>query len=108
MSTLSTHILDISTGRPAAGVTVRLMQAEQAIASQITDGNGRIGEFTRAALAPGRYRLVAETGEWFAANGRETIFSCAQIDFIIAGTAEAHFHLPFLIAPGGWSTYRGS
>lgn len=108
MSTLSTHILDISTGRPAAGVTVRLVCDEKIIASQITDDNGRIGEFTPAALAPGRYRLVAETGEWFAANGRETIFSCAQIDFAIAGTAEAHFHLPFLIAPGGWSTYRGS
>lgn len=108
MITLSTHILDISTGRPAAGVTVRLVCDEKIIASQITDGNGRIGEFTPAALAPGRYRLVAETGEWFAANGRETIFSCAQIDFAIAGTAEAHFHLPFLIAPGGWSTYRGS
>ena len=108
MSTLSTHILDISTGKPAAGVTVRLVCDEKIIASQITDGNGRIGEFIPAALAPGRYRLVAETGEWFAANGRETIFSCAQIDFAIAGTAEAHFHLPFLIAPGGWSTYRGS
>lgn len=108
MSTLSTHILDISTGKPAAGVTVRLMQAEQVIASQITDGNGRIGEFTLAALAPGRYRLVAEIGEWFAQRGRETIFPCAQIDFMISETAEAHFHLPFLIAPGGWSTYRGS
>ena len=108
MSTLSTHILDISTGKPAAGVTVRLLREEQAIASQITDGNGRIGEFTPAALAPGRYRLVAETGEWFAAGGRESIFPCAQIDFVLAGTAEVHFHLPFLIAPGGWSTYRGS
>lgn len=108
MSTLSTHILDISTGKPAAGVTVRLLRDEQVIASQTTDGNGRIGEFTPTALATGRYRLVAETGEWFAASGRETIFLRAQIDFVIAGTAEAHFHLPFLIAPGGWSTYRGS
>ena len=70
MTTLSTHILDISTGKPAAGVTVRLVRN--------------------------------------AAGGRETIFPCAQIDFVIAGTAGAHFHLPFLIAPGGWSTYRGS
>ena len=108
MNTLSTHILDISTGKPAQGVAVNLLRGGQSIASGITDEKGRIASLAPGKLTAGRYRLVAETGEWFAANGRETIFSCAQIDFAIAGTAEAHFHLPFLIAPGGWSTYRGS
>ena len=73
MSTLSTHILDISTGTPA-----------------------------------GRYCLTAETGAWFARAGRESVFTRAQIDFVVGEAAEDHFHLPFLIAPGGWSTYRGS
>ncbi|SFT55624.1 5-hydroxyisourate hydrolase [Kosakonia arachidis] len=107
MNSLSTHILDISSGKPAQGVTVYLLLDEQTVASGVTDANGRIGEFS-SSLTPGHYRLVAHTGEWFAKRGVATLFPCAQIDFVIAQTAEEHFHLPFLIAPGGWSTYRGS
>ncbi|MDJ1656746.1 hydroxyisourate hydrolase, partial [Raoultella sp. Ech2A] len=59
-------------------------------------------------LTAGRYRLVAEIGDWFSRDGRETLYLKAQIDFAIAEDADEHFHLPFLIAPGGWSTYRGS
>ena len=59
-------------------------------------------------VEPGRYRLVAETGAWFSETGRDTLYPCAQIDFLIGETADEHFHLPFVIAPGGWSTYRGS
>jgi 5-hydroxyisourate hydrolase len=51
---------------------------------------------------------VAEIGAWFSETGRETIYPCAQIDFVTGETADEHFHLPFVIAPGGWSTYRGS
>lgn len=108
MTTLSTHILDISTGKPAAGVALRLEQGGQVIASGLTNANGRLGDFAPAPLPPGRYRLVAETGDWFAAKGLETPFPCAQIDFVIPAAADEHYHLPFLIAPGGWSTYRGS
>lgn len=107
MSSLSTHILDISTGKPAPGVTVHLASGEQVLAQGITDENGRIGAFC-VPLMPGRYRLVAQTGEWFAQQGVATLFPCVQIDFVIAEVADEHFHLPFLIAPGGWSTYRGS
>ena len=103
MSTLSTHILDISTGRPAQGVKVVLEREGALIARGATDENGRIGE-----LAPGHYRLSAEIGEWFTASGRETLYLSAQIDFAIREAAGGHYHLPFLIAPGGWSTYRGS
>lgn len=107
MSSLSTHILDISTGKPAPGVTVLLARDEHVLAQGITDANGRIGAFP-VPLTPGRYRLVAQTGEWFAKQDVVTLFPCAQIDFVVAQGAEEHFHLPFLIAPGGWSTYRGS
>ncbi|GJL37606.1 5-hydroxyisourate hydrolase precursor [Phytobacter ursingii] len=107
MSSLSTHILDISTGKPAPGVTVFLARDERVLAQGITDGNGRIGAFS-VPLTPGRYRLVAQTGEWFAQHDVATLFPCAQIDFVITEGVEEHFHLPFLIAPGGWSTYRGS
>jgi 5-hydroxyisourate hydrolase len=59
MSSLSTHILDISTGKPAPGVTVFLARDERVLAQGITDGNGRIGAFS-VPLTPGRYRLVAQ------------------------------------------------
>ena len=108
MSTLSTHILDISTGRPAQGVKVALEREGVLIASGITDDHGRIGALGTGPLAPGCYRLCAEIGAWFAACGRETLYLSAQIDFAIREAAGGHYHLPFLIAPGGWSTYRGS
>jgi len=108
MNTLSTHILDISTGKPAQGVVVQLSQGDKLIAKGITNDNGRIVDFVTEPLTAGRYLLVAEIGVWFAASGRETLYPIAQIDFVISETADDHFHLPFLIAPGGWSTYRGS
>ncbi|MBA7846501.1 hydroxyisourate hydrolase [Klebsiella sp. RHBSTW-00484] len=108
MSTLSTHILDISTGQPAQGIRVVLAREGVRIASGVTDNNGRIGAFGSGPMTVGRYQLTAEIGEWFAASGRETLYLNAQIDFAIREAADDHFHLPFLIAPGGWSTYRGS
>ncbi|MDR9891620.1 hydroxyisourate hydrolase [Pseudenterobacter timonensis] len=108
MSTLSTHILDISTGLPAEGVKVALEREGEQIALGVTDEKGRIGELGAGPLAAGRYRLIALIGEWFGASGRETLYPCAQIDFVIREAADEHYHLPFLIAPGGWSTYRGS
>ena len=107
MSTLSTHILDISTGTPAQGVTVHLEREGALVATGVTNGNGRIMEFV-PLLTAGRYRLVAQTGEWFAKQDVVMLFPCAQIDFVTGEAADEHFHLPFVIAPGGWSTYRGS
>ncbi|EPK3182820.1 hydroxyisourate hydrolase [Enterobacter kobei] len=107
MSTLSTHILDISTGKPAEGVTVHLERDGEIMATGVTNASGRITEFV-PNLAKGRYRLVAEIGKWFSDTGRETIYPCAQIEFVMGESADEHFHLPFVIAPGGWSTYRGS
>ncbi|KLP55271.1 5-hydroxyisourate hydrolase [Enterobacter genomosp. O] len=107
MSTLSTHILDISTGKPAQGVTVYLQQEGKTLATGVTNAQGRIPAFV-PSLPAGRYRLVAEIGAWFRDTGRDTLYPCAQIDFVTGETADEHFHLPFVIAPGGWSTYRGS
>lgn len=107
MSTLSTHILDISTGKPAEGVTVHLQQDGKTLATGVTNVQGRIAAFV-PSLPAGRYRLVAEIGVWFSDTGRETIYPCAHIEFVTGKTADEHFHLPFVIAPGGWSTYRGS
>ena len=100
MSTLSTHILDISTGTPAEGVTVSLSREGETLANLVTNAQGRIAAFSAAPLPAGRYCLTAETGAWFARAGRESVFTRAQIDFVIGEAAEDHFHLPFLIAPG--------
>lgn len=111
MSQLSTHILDTSLGKPAVNVAIRLEQlvAEswKAIAQGVTDVDGRLKDFTEEPLVAGRYRLTAEIGEYFAATQRETLYPCAQIDFVIA-QSDGHYHLPFLISPWSWSTYRGS
>ncbi|BAS35479.1 hydroxyisourate hydrolase [Klebsiella pneumoniae] len=108
MSTLSTHILDISTGTPAEGVTVSLSREGETLVTLVTNAQGRIATFSAAPLPAGSYCLTAETGAWFTRAGRESVFTRAQIDFVIGEAADDHFHLPFLIAPGGWSTYRGS
>lgn len=111
MSTITTHILDTALGKPAAGVAVSLEQrcpeGWLPTAQGCTDRDGRIGDLTPTPLAPGHYRLTAEIGDYFAAGGRDALYVSAQIDFVIPA-AGSHFHLPFLISPWSWSTYRGS
>jgi 2-oxo-4-hydroxy-4-carboxy-5-ureidoimidazoline decarboxylase len=70
----------------------------------------RPGAHRRVRSLSARGPLSAGGGDraWFSDTGRETIYPCAQIDFVTGETADEHFHLPFVIAPGGWSTYRGS
>jgi len=70
MNSLSTHILDISTGKPAQGVTVTLLRAGQCLATAVTDDHGRIAELAPGALKVGGYQLIADLGEWFARDGR--------------------------------------
>lgn len=108
MSTLSTHILDVSTGKPAQGVAVTLLHEGEVIASGTTDAQGRISAQVFGECDAGRYQLVAELGDWFARHERDTLYVQAQIDAVLSSAADEHYHLPFLIAPGGWSTYRGS
>ncbi len=75
MSTLSTHILDISTGTPAEGVTVSLSREGETLANLVTNAQGRIATFSAAPLPAGRYCLTAETGAWFArAGARERLY----------------------------------
>ncbi len=102
MSTLSTHILDISTGTPAEGVTVSLSREGETLANLVTNAQGRIATFSAAPLPAGRYCLTAETGGVVCPHrGASSVFTRAQIDFVIGEATDDHFHLPFLIAPGG-------
>lgn len=111
MSTVSTHILDTALGIPAAGVAVSLARKRNAgwlpVAQRCTDANGRIAGLTPEALPPGLYCLTAEIGDYFAASEREALYVSARIDFKLPESG-GHYHLPFLISPWSWSTYRGS
>ncbi|MGQ0648467.1 MAG: hydroxyisourate hydrolase [Gemmatimonadaceae bacterium] len=109
---ISTHVLDTSRGRPAAGVAVTLEHlagdAWDAISSTATDGDGRVRELlTSGTLRVGRYRLVFATTEYFARQGATTFYPAITIEFDVIDAAEK-YHVPLLLSAFGYSTYRGS
>lgn len=105
---LSTHVLDAVRGRPAAGVAVTLERRDGAgwvpVTAGRTDGDGRLRWDTE--LAPAAYRLTFDTGGWFAASGTEGFYPEVPIVFTVTGTG--HHHVPLLLSPYSYSTYRGS
>jgi 5-hydroxyisourate hydrolase len=107
MSQISTHILDTSVGRPAPGVAVVLSHGDEVIASGVTDADGRLMELGPDRLDAGTYRLRFATGDYFQRDGRETFYPTVSIDFSV-GDPDEHFHVPLLVSPFGFSTYRGS
>ncbi|MGW0039625.1 hydroxyisourate hydrolase [Gordonia sp. NPDC003376] len=108
MSGLSTHVLDATSGAPAVGMSVILQDAAGGeLASGVTDADGRIGQVTTDALVPGIYHLVFETGEWFSDNDIEAFYPEIDICFTV-DDADRHHHVPVLLSPFAYSTYRGS
>lgn len=114
MSTLSTHILDTSRGRPAAGVGVKLEtlnagEGWSQLGQAQTDEDGRVKAFVlrEPQLSAGTYRLVFAIGEYFALLNQPTFYPEVAVSFSIEGGSE-HYHVPLLISPFGYSTYRGS
>jgi 5-hydroxyisourate hydrolase len=114
MSAITTHILDTAIGRPATGVTVMLEQetAEagwQVIAKGLTDDDGRLRLMreTDELFMLGHYRLSFDTATYFATGGVESFYPQVAITFTVRDP-EAHYHVPLLLSPFGYSTYRGS
>ncbi|NDJ58785.1 hydroxyisourate hydrolase [Enterobacteriaceae bacterium 4M9] len=111
MSSVTTHILDTALGQPAQGIVLRLERDAsgdwEMLATGVTDDDGRCRELTTQPLQAGRYRLTADIGAYFTRSGRDTLYPSAQIDFVMTENG-GHYHLPFLISPWSWSTYRGS
>jgi len=103
---VSTHVLDSVLGRPAAGIAVRLFAGEHLLAEGVTDRDGRC-RLTDDATAAGTHRLVFGTGQWFAEQGREAFYPEVVLTFAVVEPAE-HHHVPLLLAPFAYSTYRGS
>lgn len=113
MSGITTHVLDTSRGRPASGVPVLLeMRAEDGwreVARAETDADGRARQLLspESPLEAGTWRLTFGVGNYFAAQGVESFYPEATIVFTIRDTGQ-HYHVPLLLSPYGYSTYRGS
>lgn len=103
---VSTHVLDSVLGRPAAGIAVRLLAGDAPVAEGVTDADGRC-RLTEEATATGPHRLVFATGPWFAAQDRAAFYPEVVLTFDVREPAE-HHHVPLLLAPFAYSTYRGS
>ena len=106
MSAVTTHVLDAATGRPAAGVAVRL-EGSGVTAQARTDDDGRVRALGPDELAPGDYRLVFDTGSWFRASGTPAFYPEVVVAFTVT-EASGHYHVPLLLSPFAFSTYRGS
>ena len=108
MSFVTAHVLDATVGTPARGVEVVLASAtNESVARARTNDDGRVPELGPDALAPGDYRITFGTGDYFAAQGRDTFYPRVSIDFTVQA-GEAHYHVPLLLSPFAYSTYRGS
>lgn len=110
---LTTHVLDTAAGRPAAGVALSLFRDGAAVARAVTNADGRCDAplLAGAALVAGRYELVFAVGAYFRAAGvalpEPAFLDEVPVRFGIADPA-AHYHVPLLVSPYGYSTYRGS
>jgi len=103
---VSTHVLDAVAGRPAAGIAVRLLAGDNVLAEGVTDRDGRC-RLTEDATGAGTHRLVFATGPWFAEQGRATFYPEVVLTFAVQEPGE-HHHVPLLLSPFAYSTYRGS
>ncbi|NVJ14576.1 hydroxyisourate hydrolase [Myxococcus sp. AM010] len=114
MSTLSTHVLDTNRGRPAAGVPITLeLQGDSGewkqLARGVTNDDGRVRDFLPqgARVEPGVYRMSFDTGAYFRALGVRGFYPSVTVVFELTALDE-HYHVPLLLSPFGYSTYRGS
>ena len=114
MKRISTHVLDIARGQPAMDVAVRLERQEvtgnwAALASARTDADGRCGQLLprEDALRAGLYRLSFDAGSYHQAQNIEGLYPVVEVTFQVH-EGESQFHIPLLLSPHGYTTYRGS
>ncbi len=113
MSGITTHVLDIARGRPAAGVPVTL-EAKGAggwvvVGRGATDADGRLRDLAPSdfVLSEGEYRLTFDAGAYFNASSAAGFYTEVVVSFLVRDAA-AHYHVPLLLSPYGYTTYRGS
>lgn len=105
---LSTHVLDTTLGQPARGMKLTLCDADgKVIAAGVTNDDGRFGDWPEGGFADGVYRLTFHTGDYLNATHGQAFYPEATVCFQLSGN-DAHYHVPLLVSPFGYSTYRGS
>jgi 5-hydroxyisourate hydrolase len=112
MSAITTHVLDVSRGKPARGIVVILERVgspqSTLLGRATTDADGRVRAFSPTpSLQAGVHRLTFEVGAYFAASGVETFYPRVVVEFELRDVVQ-HYHVPLLLSPFGYSTYRGS
>jgi len=114
MSAITTHVLDLSIGRPASGVPVRLevLQSDSgwvSLAEKATDDDGRVRDLLDAGarLDAATYRLTFLTGNYFQNQDKASFYPEVTVVFRVPEPG-GHYHVPLLLSPFGYSTYRGS
>ncbi len=106
--TISTHVLDAALGRPAVGVPVRLEGPGGSLLDEAeTDADGRVTHLFDGPLEPGSYRLRFDTGGYFLASGQTGFYPEVVLTFSVTDPQQ-HYHVPLLLSPFAYSTYRGS
>ena len=112
MGRLTTHVLDTSIGRPAAGVRMVLRRDGEVLAEAVTNADGRVDKplLDGATFKPGSYELAFHVGDYFRGRGTPLadppFLDVVPLRFAIA--EDSHYHVPLLVSPFGYSTYRGS
>ena len=105
---LSTHVLNLVSGQPVAGLSVTVYKGEETVGRLVTDEDGRCPDLLSGqSMTAGDYKLVFDVGAYFAARNTETFYQLVPIEFTISDLAR-HYHVPLLLSPYGYSTYRGS
>jgi 5-hydroxyisourate hydrolase/2-oxo-4-hydroxy-4-carboxy-5-ureidoimidazoline decarboxylase len=111
-SQLTTHVLDTTLGRPAAEMTIRLKHFVDngwfTLAQGVTNADGRVGDLlpSEKNVLPGNYKMVFETARYFKTNNTTGLYPAVEICFTVSD--DSHYHIPLLLNPFGYSTYRGS
>ncbi|HEY5925552.1 MAG TPA: hydroxyisourate hydrolase [Kofleriaceae bacterium] len=109
---ITTHVLDTALGRPGRAIAVELERVEgskwKLVGGGITDSDGRLRTLTaEGSVQPGTYRIRFQTAAYFAAHQTQGFYPVVEIQFTVADSAQ-HYHVPLLLSPYGFSTYRGS
>ena len=108
MSYISAHVLDASAGVPAEGVSVRLTDASGTlIADSVTNADGRVADLGPDRLDPGDYAVTFGSGDYFAARQVASFHPSVQVLFTVTAD-QGHYHIPLLLSPYSYTTYRGS
>jgi 5-hydroxyisourate hydrolase len=108
MSHLSAHVLDAAAGIPAAGVRVQLASgAGEPITSATTGADGRVTALGPDRLKPGPYQVTFASGDYFAGRGTDCFYPSVTVLFTVAAD-QPHYHVPLLLSPYSYTTYRGS